>query len=75
MPTPIEPSDVVAAVEGYVARELSDAVQYENRAPLDESGIYSLHSLAADVYARGFADGAHAAHTRELARRNRERGA
>lgn len=53
----IEPSEVVRAVEAYVGKELSDARQYSNREPLDESGIWSLHRLAAEVYAMGYAAG------------------
>jgi hypothetical protein len=53
----IEPPDVVQAVERYVDSELRDAAQYENSAPLDEDGVWSLHTLAAEVYALGYQDG------------------
>ena len=53
----IEPNNVVNMVELYVDGELADAKKFENREPLDESGIYSLHILAADIYEAGFRDG------------------
>lgn len=51
------PVSVVATVEDYVERELADAKQYTNRSPLDESGIWTLHRLAAAIYQMGFDDG------------------
>jgi hypothetical protein len=72
---------VVEAVERYVYEELRDAVKYSNREPLDESGIWSLHALAARIYAKGWEDGERAterkrqdSHIRatEAARRERE---
>lgn len=53
----ILPSALIEAVDRYVERELADAAKYENRQPLDESGIWALHTLAAKVYAVGWADG------------------
>lgn len=47
-------AEVVQMVEEYVYKELSDAEKYENRSPLDESGIWSLHALAAEIYAAAF---------------------
>lgn len=71
-PRPV-PVDVVQSVEGYVDSELADAAKYDNRQPLDESGVYSLHVLVAAAYGRGFADGEHAQAARALGRRARER--
>lgn len=51
------PEQVVQAIEGYIRKELADAKQYENRVPLDESGIWTLHRLAASIYAKGFHHG------------------
>ena len=51
MTYPIEPAEIVQLVEGYVGKELRDAEQYDNRTPLDSSGVYSLHLLAAEIYA------------------------
>lgn len=59
-----EPLDVAQLVEDYVSGELAQAEQYTNRHPLDDSGIYALHRLAADVYARGWKAG-HIAGTQE----------
>lgn len=70
--TPVS-SDVVQSVEQYVYRELADAKKYDNRAPLDESGIFSLHRLVAEAYARGWDDGERVAVQKERGRRDRER--
>ena len=51
------PTEVIRAVEEYVYSELSDAEKYDNSSPLDESGIWSLHRLAACIYQMGFAAG------------------
>ncbi|MCR1785322.1 hypothetical protein KVF89_22470 [Nocardioides carbamazepini] len=71
---PPEPYAVSQLVEQYVSTELADAAQYSNRTPLDESGIWSLHALAAEVYALGWREGALVADDREsrAARRHRE---
>jgi hypothetical protein len=71
----IEPQDVINLVEDYVMSELSDAEKYSNRKPLDESGIFDLHRLAAEVYAAGWKAGDFAAATREAKVRARERDA
>jgi hypothetical protein len=54
---PVEPLDVAQEVERFVYDEFRDAAKYSNREPLDESGVYSLHELAARIYQRGFNDG------------------
>jgi hypothetical protein len=51
------PADVADMVNQYIYGELSDTEKYDNREPLDDSGRYALHRLAADIYARGFDDG------------------
>lgn len=71
----ILPSSLVVAVDGYVERELRDAAQYDNRQPLDESGVWSLHTLAAKCYAAGWADGEAAEGERARAARLRQREA
>lgn len=53
----IEPPQVVQAVESYVSKALHDARAFSNSTPLDESGIWSLHTLAAEIYALGWRDG------------------
>lgn len=52
-----EPLPVAQEVDQYLYGEFSDAEKYDNRDLLDESGIYSLHRLAARIYAMGFRDG------------------
>lgn len=54
---PVEPLAIAQEVERYVDGEFRDAENYSNRDLLDESGVYSLHSLAARIYQRGFNDG------------------
>ena len=61
----VEPMVVVDLVEQYLSKELHDAEKYDNRELLDESGIYSLHALAAEIYSRGFQDGTNTALRRE----------
>lgn len=56
MVTPIPPA-LRSEVERYVQSELSAAIQYENRAPLDSSGVYSLRRLVEQAYAHGYNDG------------------
>lgn len=46
--------DVANAVDEYVRKELHDADKFDNRTPLDESGIFSLHLLAARIFAKGY---------------------
>lgn len=53
----VEPAEVALAVEMYVDRELHDAEKFANRQPLDGSGVYSLHTLAAALYAMGWRAG------------------
>ena len=73
MTTPqIEPREVVELVDSYVDEELHDRQKYTNREPLDESGVYSLHLLAADIYALGYSAGEQAEGARA---RNRQRRA
>ncbi|WP_422758737.1 hypothetical protein [Paenarthrobacter sp. C1] len=56
-PRPIEPLPVVELVDGYVRKALHDADAYSNVELLDESGVFSLHRVAAEIYALGFRDG------------------
>lgn len=64
MTVQIEPLRVVQMVEDYVRGQLDSAEQHTNRSPLDESGIWSLHDLAALVYAEGFESGVRASDER-----------
>lgn len=56
----IEPPEVVQLVDGYVDKEHLDAEKYDNRTPLDDAGVWDLHQLAAEIYARGWRDGQNA---------------
>lgn len=67
----ILPVNLVQEVDSYVDKALEDAIKYSNSAPLDESGVYSLHLLAARIYAAGFADGQRAMHERDRAEQRR----
>lgn len=67
-----EPYEVVEMVERYVDKELDDARKFDNREPLDDSGVYSLHLLAAAIYAKGALDGERAASERERRRNQRD---
>jgi hypothetical protein len=71
--TPV-PVALTRAVEEYVERGLSDAAKYDNRHPLDDSGVWGLHRLIASAYAAGFADGAlvESERGRGMARRRRD---
>jgi hypothetical protein len=71
----IETEDVAYIVEGYVDTELSNAAKFDNCTPLDESGIYNLHLLAAQVYALGFDAGERVADARRRGRESRQRQA
>lgn len=64
---------VVQAVNEYVESELADEVKYDNRRPLDESGVSGLHALAAQIYALGYDAGVRVEQERNWGSRRRER--
>lgn len=70
----IEPPAVIDLVEQYIDTELHQAEKSSNRMPLDDSGCWSLHRLAADIYARGHEDGqrTESERARREARRRRD---
>lgn len=70
-----EPLEVAQMVEEYIRSELDDSRKYSNRSPLDESGIWSLHALAAEIYALGWREGERVASQREHQALQREREA
>lgn len=72
---PIEPLPVAQDVESYVDGEHRDAAKYSNRDLLDDSGVYSLHELAARIYQRGFNDGRTVEGWKRHEQRNRSRAA
>lgn len=57
----IEPQPVAELVETFVDRTLDSAAKYDNSKPLDASNVYDLHTLAAQIYALGYEDGARTA--------------
>lgn len=74
-PPQVVTTEVVSLVEEYVWRELNDAEKYENSELLDESGIWSLHRLAAEIYGKGFRDGEFVESERQRRSSYRERTA
>ena len=71
----VEPPRVVMLVENYVDRELDDAARFENRSPFDASGVWSLHAVAAEIYALGWQDSEHTSNDRHARQNAREHGA
>ncbi|MBE5453441.1 hypothetical protein E3G52_000305 [Mycobacteroides abscessus] len=71
----IEPQPVIDLVEHYISDECRQSEQYDNREPLDESGCWSLHELAAQIYAKGYDDGERAEGERQRRQSFREREA
>lgn len=69
----ILPPGLVVEVEMFVDEQLNDAAKYDNREPLDESGVFSLHMLAARLYAAGWADGERAQSEKDRCRASRAR--
>lgn len=69
----IEPPEVVAEVEAFVSKTLHDAEAFDNSEPLDESNIWSLHAMAADIYAMGWKAGEAAAAEKAHRANRRER--
>lgn len=69
----IEPEPVAQLVETYVEDELRDAEKFTNRTPLDDSGVWSLHQLAAVIYAAAWNDATRAANARNRGRHLRAR--
>ena len=67
----VEPRAIAGLVETFVNDEHEDARKYSNRTPLDESGVWTLHQLAAEIYAVGFDDGLRTSEAREQGTRAR----
>lgn len=67
------PVVVVEIVDRFIGDEYRDAAKFSNREILDDSGAYSLHGTAAEVYARGYQDGRMAERQRANGERQRER--
>lgn len=65
--------EVVALVDEHVRSEVDQARKYDNREPLDESGIFALHLLAAQVFAKGYELGQSTAEARHHGEHMRRR--
>jgi len=68
----VEPKAIAALVESFINDEHDDARKYTNRTLLDSSSAWTLHQLAADIYAAGFEEGLRTSEAREQGRRQRE---
>src|SRR5450631_2553861 len=68
----VEPKEIVDLVERFVNDEHDDDRKYTNRTPLDESGVWTLHQLAAEIYALGFDDCSRTEEARQRGRRGRK---
>jgi len=68
----VEPAEVALLVERYVDDALEKAAKYENSAPLDNSGVWDLHRLAAEIYAGGFGAGSQVQEIYERGQRHRK---
>ena len=71
----VEPIRVVDLVESFVGDEYEDVRKYENRTLLDESSVWTLHQLAAEIYAAGFDEGSRTEEARQRGKRQRKAGA
>ena len=67
--------DVVNQVDEYIRTETDQVQKYDNRAPFDESGIFSLHLLAAQIFAKGYELGQLSAEARHHGQYQRRRDA
>ncbi len=56
----ILPQQQGTEIEMWVDQRISDAAKYDNVELLDEGGVFSLHMLAARIYAAGWNDGSRA---------------
>jgi hypothetical protein len=67
------PAELVHEVERFISSEHEAATKFSNREPLDESGAFTLHRLAARIFAAGVEAGEFAEAARDRGRRERER--
>lgn len=68
----VEPKEIAALIEAFVSDEHASVRKYENRELLDESSVWTLHQLAADIYEAGFDEGTRTHEARERGRRQRK---
>lgn len=71
----VEPFEVARLVDQYADDQHLAASKYTNSEPLDESGIYTLHNVAARIYALGFKEGQQVQNWRDSAERSRKQDA
>ena len=72
MTVKIEPESIAQAVDLFVDKHLRDVAKYENRTTLDESAVWELHDLAAEIYATAWEDATRAAEQRWRYRHQRD---
>jgi len=68
----VEPHAIANLVETFINDEHNDDRKYTNRTPLDSSGVWSLHQLAAEIYAVGFEEGVRTEEARQRGTRERK---
>jgi hypothetical protein len=68
----VEPKAIADLVESFINDEHEDARKYSNRTLLDSSSAWTLHQLAADIYAAGFEEGLRTSEARERGTRQRK---
>ena len=68
----VEPKAIADLVESFINDEHEDARKYSNRTLLDSSSAWTLHQLAADIYAAGFEEGVRTEEAREQGTRRRK---
>ena len=68
----VEPKAIAELVETFINDEHEDARKYSNRTLLDSSSAWTLHQLAADIYAAGFEEGMRTSEARERGARERQ---
>lgn len=68
----VEPKAIADLIESFINDEHEDARKYSNRTLLDSSSAWTLHQLAADIYAAGFEEGLRTSEVRERGARERK---
>jgi len=68
----VEPKAIAELVESFINDEHEDARKYSNRTLLDSLSAWTLHQLAADIYAAGFEEGMRTSEARERGTRQRD---
>lgn len=71
----ILPAQLVTEVEMFADQQVDRAAKYDNCELFDEGSVFDLHTLAARIYADGFADGSQAEAARNRGARGRKHDA